>query len=146
MALTRTGWPRPVVGGLPIPWVSPSDDLATMNGARAIACSSGAVCAVCGEGYEEDETAYAFVKEKSLPDDLGVGAIRAMDNGILHQRCARLALAVCPKLKSLVREGMLQIVKTAGNIATPMSVEDGELAAMIDGKDCEAVDNVSEAK
>ncbi len=140
--LTATGWPRPVVGGLPIPWVSPSDNLATMNHARATACASGAVCAVCGEGYQDDEEAFAFVKEPELPADLSTGSIRAMDNAVMHRRCARLALAVCPKLKSLIAAGMLKIVKTVGNIASATPVDGGDFAAMIDGAECQEVDGV----
>lgn len=140
--LTASGWPRPVVGGLPIPWVSPADDLSTMNAARAAACASGAVCAVCGVGYDEGQEAFAFVRGEALPADMSTGTVRAMDNAIMHGRCARLALAVCPKLKSLVAGGLLQIVRTVGNVATATVVKDGELAAMLDGGDCSPVDRI----
>lgn len=143
MKLTKTGWPRPVVNGLPIPWVSPSDKLSTMNSARAAACASGAVCAVCGEGYADDEPAYVLVTATDAPADIASVDVQAMDNGILHKRCVQLALAMCPKLKSMIAEGRLQIVSTTGNNASVIIDDEGTPKARVDGADCAVVDRAS---
>src|SRR5690349_14585779 len=114
--LTKAGWPRPVVDGWPIPWVSPSDDLSSMNSARAAACASAAICAVCGEGFDHDEECYALVQSDNAPA-LETVLVQAMDNAFMHRKCVRLALSVCPKLKELHSGGFLQAVKTTANSA-----------------------------
>jgi hypothetical protein len=136
--LTDAGWPRPIINGWPIPWVSPSDDLSTMNLARSAACASGAVCAVCGIGYQDDEEAYVLVKSSDAPASLDGVFIRPMDNGILHKGCLKLALGRCPELRRLAAAGDLQIVKTVGN-DTQIKIEGEEVSALIDGKDCAVV-------
>lgn len=138
--LTKTGWPRPIVDGLPIPWVSPAESLATMNLGRAAACASGSICAVCGEGYSDDEQAFALVTASEMPPSLSGIMVQAMDNGILHKRCLQLALAMCPKLKSMTADGVLQIVETKGNIAQVAIDDDGDVKAVIDGNECAAFD------
>ena len=141
--LTKTGWPRPIVNGFPVPWVSPAESLSTMNLGRAAACASGSICAVCGEGYSDDEAAFALVTGPSLPPSLEGGMVQAMDNGILHKRCLQLALAMCPKLKSLTEDGMLQIVETKGNIAQVNVDDTGEAKAVLDGEDCKPIDRAA---
>lgn len=143
--LTKAGWPRPIVDGWPIPWVSPSEDLSEMHLARSAACASGAICAVCGEGYAEDEEAYALVTgtDAERPVDMSSVEVRAMDNGILHKRCALLAMTACPKLKSMIEEGRLTVVATKGNIARLFIEDDGSIKSRIDGADCRVVDRAS---
>jgi hypothetical protein len=143
MTLTKSGWPRPVVEGFPIPWVSPSEDLSTMHPGRAAACASGAICAVCGEGFGEGDQAIALVKSDNVPA-LKTVLVQAMDNAFMHHRCARLALSVCPKLKSLHSSGLLQAVKTAANNARVKVDKKRHVVGFLDGADCElvAVDSI----
>lgn len=137
--MTEAGWPRPQVDNLPVPWVSPADDLSAMHPARAAACASGAICAVCGLGYDDDDDAYVLVHAMEAPEDLSAVDVQAMDNGILHFRCLRLALGRCPKLRSLRDQGALQLVKTKGNSATVVLDENERPVAYLAGQDCEAV-------
>lgn len=139
MTLTRSGWPRPIVDGWPIPWVSPAENLSAMDDARAAACASGAVCAVCGEGYADDESAFAFVSGTAAPVDIAAINVQPMDNGVLHRRCAQLALSMCPKLKSMHEAGQLQIVAVPINAAVVV-IDDGKPKGRIDGADCAIID------
>lgn len=133
--LTRSGWPRPVLNGWPIPWVSPSGNLALMDEARMVACATGAICAVCGLDYDDGEVAYALVKRRDeLPADLTGGAVKAMDNAVMHRRCLLLSLKRCPRLAQLRVCGLLKVVRTVGNRARPRRGK-----AVIDGVYCEPV-------
>lgn len=131
--LTAAGWPRPRHGGWPIPWISPREELAQTDLNRLQACGTGAVCAVCGEGYQADEKAYAVTRP---PDDVTLepgdiitpaeqaadgepGLITAIDNGVLHRRCARLALVWCPKLRELLEDGELVVLEVVAHDVEP---------------------------
>jgi hypothetical protein len=107
-----------------------------MDMSRSTACASGAVCAVCGEGYEDDETAYVLVTATEAPPDMAAVDVRAMDNGVLHKRCVQLALAMCPKLKSMIADATLGIVEAKGNTARLVLDDDGSAHAVFDGADC----------
>lgn len=141
-ALTRAGWPRPMVGGYPIPWVSPPEDLSTMSPARMDACATGAICAVCGGDYEDGEEAFAFVHSVEKPE---VGpdeslAVQAMDNAIMHERCARLAMKVCPRLSDSRAKGHLYMIRTRGNVAKARrDKKTGRLHAVVDAELIEEV-------
>lgn len=135
MSLTKSGWPRPVVDGMPIPWVSPSDDLSSMNSARAAACASGAICAVCGEGFNTEEECFALVRAEEIPA-FDRYLVQAMDNAFMHRRCVRLALNVCPKLKELHASGLLRAVQTVGNIARVKLKRNRSVVGLLDGEDC----------
>lgn len=139
MRLTSAGWPRPVIGGLPIPWVSPPDDLSQTSGARKEACASGAICQVCGLGYDDGEPAFALVHHEGKVPAIETVRVNTMDNAVMHLRCIKLALAFCPKLKALRAEGKLQAIRTEGNLATPKWIK-GDLTAVLDGHDCHHVD------
>lgn len=139
MTLTRAGWPRPVIGGWPIPWVSPAENLAEMQGARLLAAASGAICAVCGCDYAEDEVAFALVKESELPESPDGMEVQAMDGAIMHERCLRLAVGRCPRLRALRDAGELQLVRTTGNIADARLTEDGSLVGVLAEGDFEAL-------
>jgi hypothetical protein len=108
--LTRSGWPRPIVGGWPIPWVSPSDELATMNQARLAAAASSAVCAVCGTDFAADEKAFACVRAEAAGNPKKHG-VRPMDSATMHRRCILLATSMCPTLKELREKGLLYLVE-----------------------------------
>lgn len=84
-----------------------------------MACASGAICQVCGLGYQHGDEAFALVKAKTIPRARKDFEVQAMDNGIMHRRCLLLALKHCPELKRLRDKGMLQVVRTKGNSAKP---------------------------
>lgn len=133
-SLTPSGWPRPRVDGWPVPWVSPSEDLSRMNTGRYQACASGAVCAVCGEGYEPDERAWALVStdERGGDETPPVGPlppgseVMPMDNATLHPRCLRLAYTTCPALLRLRERGELYLVEVPANAADVVLVPDSD--------------------
>jgi hypothetical protein len=82
--------------------------------------AGGWVCQVCGLRFVTDQPAYAVVIENRLdllegvemgkPLPVGVG-VHAMDHGLLHQRCLRLALAHCPELRRRREAGELYICR-----------------------------------
>ena len=144
--LTASGWPRPIHDGWPVPWVSPSTELAVMHDARAAACASGAVCAVCGEGFDDDDLVYAVVKAEVLPEDLSTVFVMPMDNGILHRHCLLLSAARCPELLRLRRARVLSFVRVPANAAKVVIDEEGRPKARFDGKDCEIIADIEEIK
>lgn len=140
--LTDNGWPRPRMGGWPIPWVSPAADLSEMDPARYNACASGAVCAVCGDGYPAGADAYALALTDRVDPltDLSDGVLRPMDNAVMHERCLRLALAWCPELARKHAAGALVCVRVPANAAVVEPNEDGDgVRGVIDGARCEVV-------
>lgn len=144
MTLTRAGWPRPVVGGYPVPWVSPSDDLASMDSQREVAAASGEVCAVCGGDYAPDELHYLLVNEPPGPPPSPSPGhrvlARAMDSGILHRRCLRLAVAVCPRLLALRAAGELVVLRARReSVESHVETADGEERVAAYADDCEYV-------
>lgn len=144
--LTKTGWPRPIVDGWPIPWISPSDSLSTVNEARHAAAASGAVCGVCGDSFAEIELVWAFVRKETITLPLEAGWIRPMDNSVLHKRCAQLALKWCPKLNQLRDAGNLQIVATGGNLCDiSFDEKKGGIYGLIPGKYCVLVDVIDDS-
>jgi len=121
--LTEPGWPRPKAPGpdgklLPVPWIVPPPEWASMDPARGRASIEERLCQVCGEGFTEpDEAAVIFLD--GMPRDietyreLAVGyevgsdpncwaldkiVLKARDQAILHERCAKLAVGFCPHL------------------------------------------------
>lgn len=128
-AMTDAGWPRPIVGGWPIPWVSPADNLSTMDSEREAICSAGKICAVCGEA--NGATAYILIRAKNQPADLSSVRAQAMDNGVLHRKCLMLALKHCPELLRLQKRGLLQIVKC--------KTAEIRARATLDGAKCEII-------
>jgi hypothetical protein len=105
-----------------------------MNSARLAACASGAVCAVCGEGYSEGEPAFVLVKADEEPEPL-TRDIRPMDSAVMHERCVRLALRACPKLMELQQDGDLRIARTVGNAAATDTDDDGRKSPRIEAGD-----------
>lgn len=144
--LTKTGWPRPIVNGWPIPWISPSDSLSTVNEARHAAAASGAVCGVCGDSFADVEVAWIFVRKETITIPLEAGVFRPMDNSVLHKRCAQLALKWCPKLKQMRADGTLQIVATGGNLCDlSFDEKKGGPYGLIPGKYCVLVDAIDDS-
>lgn len=125
--LSPAGWPRPRTpdGRFPIPWVTPIGNLGAKDRKRMLRVAGGWVCQVCGLRFAPDEKTYCVVNigpdepvrvpvGDCLPDGLGV---HAMDHGLLHDRCLRLALAWCPELKRLREVGELVVCEVpAGSV------------------------------
>lgn len=138
--LTEAGWPRPRYAGWPVPWVSPQGRLAVMEPARERAGATGAVCAVCGFGYQIGERAVVMVKldpgQVIPPDQWAGGELTAMDNAIMHMRCARLAYSTCPALLDLRAQGVLLPVDVPAN-ASELELDDSQkLRAVFDATAC----------
>ena len=115
--LTHSGWPRPIIGGWPIPWVSPHSKLAVMSPTRTRRVLYNKLCQVCGKKHEKGSLVYICVDGKDSYLSAEAVAFHdryvvPMDHGIMHERCFRLALARCPKLKEKKKEGELVCVST----------------------------------
>lgn len=112
--LTAPGWPRPWIAGIPIPWVSSPYEMGKTDGDRREWTKHERGCQVCGEKHEPGAEVVAFLAGPlvSLEDDekelvFPNLKVMAMDDAILHERCARLAAKHCPKLKEMHAEGSL---------------------------------------
>lgn len=101
--LTDSGWPRPVIGNWPIPWVTPAEDLKQVDPDRMSEVVERGLCQVCGDPAEKDEPIYVLVNLENgpAPEDLSAKTVQAMDNAVMHERCMRLAIARCPCLRRL---------------------------------------------
>ncbi len=109
--LTKHGWPRPVVNGWPVPWVSPAHNLAIMDDKRTRKILNKLICQVCGSGHKATDRVFfcvnALDKDKQKPNALGdfkefyQSIIVVMDHGLMHERCVKLAVNVCPMLKKI---------------------------------------------
>jgi hypothetical protein len=108
--LTSTGWPRPIIGGLPIPWVSSAHDLSTIDEQRLQQLRTKKLCQVCGEDHAVGSTVYMCGSAREKPDLAEGCYVMAMDDGVLHERCARLAVKMCPRLRELNDQGLLRVV------------------------------------
>ena len=125
--VTRSGFPRPrTAAGKPIPWISPRHNLAIKDSKRQRRVAGGKVCQVCGLLLGSMAVAFAYgpwpAAGDRLPPDL---TMHAMDHGLLHEHCARIALVHCPELRRLHREGNLSMARVpSGSIeATGAEVE-----------------------
>jgi hypothetical protein len=126
---TVAGWPRPIVGGWPIPWVSPSSDLSQMGPDRLDRVKREFLCQVCGEGHVAGATAHLLCRADGQDTrhdaDLSTKVVLAMDHAALHERCARLSIGRCPRLRRLRDAGDL-IVVVAPADALELFVVDGD--------------------
>lgn len=115
--LTLSGWPRPIIGGWPIPWVSPHSKLSIMSPTRVRRILYNKLCQVCGKKHAKGSRVFMCVdgKDSYLSADAKEFHklyVVPMDHGIMHERCFRLALARCPKLKEKKLSGELVCVST----------------------------------
>lgn len=111
--LTARGWPRPrqrdVVGeahtatNLPVPWISPAERLKETNPKRHSASITALLCQVCGHGHEPQDKIFIFVNQHpdDIPDDLHTKEATAMDDAVMHLRCAKLVLKHCPGVRGV---------------------------------------------
>lgn len=108
--LTPRGWPRPYNDdGYPIPWATPKDNLAVTDPQRLLAAVFGLLCQVCGEGHYPDEAVFMFVND-DVPEDPGSKIALAMDDAVMHERCAKLTLGRCPGVGAIQAKGPFSIL------------------------------------
>lgn len=125
---TPPGWPRPIRGGYPVPWVSPASSLGETIPERREEVLDGLLCQVCGEGHDPDGTAYLLVGDPaSVEDGDPTGrSVRLMDDALMHERCARLAVARCPELRRL-RGGHLAVFRGPVDAVVAVTLDDEDL-------------------
>ena len=84
------GWPRPVVDGLPLPWITqvwPEEPRwRAIDRTRVLACQLGWLCQHCGLALEP--VAYIVL----------VTGRMVLSNAALHRRCLTAAASLCPHL------------------------------------------------
>ena len=102
---TAAGWPRPVLQGRPVPWITPAIGghvwWRDILPARIQACQQHWACQVCG--LPLNTTAYALVTASG----------RLASDAAMHQRCVQLAQKVCP---AVPRSAMICVPIDAGSI------------------------------
>ena len=118
---TDPGWPRPrfldrLGRLLPVPWVTPMPHFAKTDAGRRTRSKHERLCQVCGEGHPDGAEVVLFIdgglRTRSLDEELDVEEyrnvlLRAMDDAIMHERCARLAAGFCPRLREMRAKGQL---------------------------------------
>jgi hypothetical protein len=98
------GFPRPhdPTYHLPVPYSSYSVDLiGAGSDVRIGECVLAGLCTVCGLPLEKES--YAAVSNT----DPGKGGISKFDPGLCHEKCSKLAVAMCPHF----REGRSVMVR-----------------------------------
>lgn len=128
--LTPAGWPRerrPDREGKvwPVAWITLAPDFAKMDPARGKEALEQRLCQVCGEGHDPDIDIVIFLDAElrdadtfervhlgyDFPpephDNLDRLVLKAKDAAMLHDRCARLAVATCPHLRGARERGVL---------------------------------------
>lgn len=128
--LTPAGWPRPRGADregnvFPVAWITLPPNFARMDPDRGVAAIKGRLCQVCGEGHEEGAEVVGFLDAElrdaqtfkqvhpgyDFPaephDHLDRLVLKAKDGAMLHERCARLAIATCPHLRGAKERGRL---------------------------------------
>lgn len=117
-----------------MPWVSPPEDLSQMDAARKLALLDTRACQVCGVCHNPGDTVYLCVstmvdadgKAVHVPED--TAAVVPMDEGLMHERCMRLAVGRCPRLVHLREERSLLVLKVP---VDDVYVRDEEQVALI---------------
>jgi hypothetical protein len=86
----REGWPRPVLDGRPVPYVTPVTAghpwWRLTDGGRVLQCQNARVCQVCGLALPSQS--WVLVDESAA----------VLSDSAMHARCLRLAAAACPHL------------------------------------------------
>ena len=144
--LTEPGWPRPNIGGYPVPWVAPAERLSEVNEGRRLASIGGSICQVCGLSFKYGAMAYGFVEMTPAVRGLDPGAylgsvygsaapVTLLDGAVLHIDCARLTAVMCPH----VRDRDLAMVEVPANDADPQIDFEGVLRPTYPAGDCKVV-------
>lgn len=97
LASAPRGFPRPMTGTLPTPWIARVGDLGDVDVFRRAACIEMRLCQVCG--LELGITTTVFWRH---------GDVVVIDGAALHpKRCAPMAERFCPELVKLAEAGRL---------------------------------------
>lgn len=142
--LTESGWPRPRVNGLPVPWVAPTRNLGEVNEGRRVAGVGGGICQVCGRGFEIEDDAYMWTylpKEwvgplrpgDSMPRPEEPFRYSAVDGAVLHERCMKLTKAMCPHIRD---NHEIVLCWVPPNDADPLFDQDGILRPTYPAEAC----------
>jgi hypothetical protein len=128
--LTPKGWPRPRRRdkhgkSWPAPWITRVPDFASMDRDRGLRSIEQRLCQVCGEGHDpgadvvifldgtlRDSKTYEPIGVVSMsthdwPEGIETVVLRALDQAIMHDRCAKLAAGACPQLRKMRDEDRL---------------------------------------
>lgn len=87
------GLPRPILDGMPAPYSGSDTKHGVPDNKRLVECINKDVCTVCGESFPEDEDRRFTAAHVDKPTIL-------LDFGhLMHERCAKIALAHCPHMR-----------------------------------------------
>lgn len=145
--LTDAGWPRPRVGGLPVPWVAPVTNLGSVNEGRRNAGVGGGICQVCGEGFPSGALAFMFTYPPAdwvgplqpgehmpcVTSEGGTDRYIALDGAVMHYRCAKLTRTMCPHIRD---DHHIVLVTVPANDADPLRDQYGILRPTYPAEDC----------
>ncbi|WP_433616902.1 hypothetical protein ACQP2P_16200 [Dactylosporangium sp. CA-139114] len=122
------GWPRPLLGGLPVPWITVVAAgrawFRHLHGDRLRDCQTGWLCQVCGELLPE--LAWVVVTEEG----------HVVTPAGMHQRCRVLATSRCPHLQAagrrlrdveVTRERIISGGRPWAQVRSPVSWQDWTL-------------------
>lgn len=114
LTYTDVGWPRPIIGGWPIPWVTPAENLKQTDPDRMAKVVDYALCQICGLAHEPMSFVYFFVNLEigPIPDNVEDKIVQAMDNAVMHEHCMKLAIGRCPALRDLMERDKLVMYRS----------------------------------
>lgn len=140
LTYTERGWPRPIVNGWPIPWVTPTEELRQTSPERMAEVVDRGLCEVCGIAASPADYVYFLVNLENgpIPENMAEKVVQTMDNAVMHHRCLRLALGRCPALRSLKAKGMLVIYRALWGDVGVYSADDEDVLG-VDGDKAERV-------
>lgn len=105
---TPAGLPRPMTedGRYPIPWNANGEKLGEISASRRRTTTKGTHCQTCGRQFPEGARGVLFIRDEARQFQTAEhgqkrGTLIAMDHGLLHLKCAKIALQFCPHLKML---------------------------------------------
>lgn len=135
--LTLAGWPRPrfrtAEGRIfPVPWITPVPHFASTDPRRRNETRITKACQVCGLQHEDGAEIVIFLDGpirnraqeplgKVFKAVLADTMLKAIDDAIMHERCARLAAGACPRMQQKRKSG--QFFPFAGPIEAVEAVE-----------------------
>lgn len=98
-----TGLPRPLYEGKPVPFTAKLQsrqgrtvpDFSNVHKPRMNRCLTRNLCILCGDPLEDT----CCVIGRYRGGQTLASAMEFIDEGVLHERCARMAKAHCPELK-----------------------------------------------
>ncbi|MDT8913475.1 hypothetical protein [Amycolatopsis sp. PS_44_ISF1] len=99
--VSDAGWPRPVLEGRPVPYVTPVTAghpwWRLTHGPRLLHCQNDWCCQVCGQGLEA--SGWVVVDPRGM----------VQTDAAMHERCLRLATAACPHLLAVAAQRAAQV-------------------------------------